>query len=161
MICICRICGREYEGRAGGCICSEECKKEAARRHQKEYRSKHPEKVKASYIKCMSKKSNKDRAEDMLYTYAVKSSDSIKIEGHAPQVNIVRARKHKKIPHDSLWAAKYDAADRATKLSMLSGALSKLDIAHLSYGYLSPMWLKSEYYQLLQQCLDKAREGKL
>lgn len=151
MIVTCRICGRKFEGRANACICSGVCRLEANRRNMERYRRANPEKYKQRQRDYW----NRTHAKKEPVTKK-SSEDPEKVTKPEP-----KPLKHKKIAKDSEWAKKYAAADRLTKIAMLSGALSKLEIEHVNYGQLSLIWLSDEYYKLLQQVLDKAREGNI
>lgn len=158
----CKVCGKQFEGRyPRQCFCSGECRLEMAKIRSREYRDRNPEKAKAASRKWWNENRAVNRQPKEADEILSRRLDSLARCTPAPQKNITRARKHRKIPHDSIWATRYDEADRATKLSMLSGALSRLGIAHLSYGYLSIIWLRQEYYDLLQQVLDYTKEHNL
>lgn len=154
---ICKICGNEFEGRANREYCSGVCKIEAKRRYQREYRASHYEKIKNYQKKSWYKQKAIEKA------FNITKSDNIALDSAAaapaPKRNYKpKPQEHKKIATDSKWAKTYAAADRLTKIAMLSWALDKLEIAHLSYGQLSTKWLTYEYYSLLQQVLDKVKE---
>lgn len=152
---ICKICGNEFEGRANRDCCSGVCKMEAKTIYQREYRKINHEKIKDSQKKSYYKQKAIEKA------FNITKSDNIALDGVAAAPKPKRKPKtqeHKKIATDSKWAKEYAEADRLTKIAMLSGALAKLEIAHLSYGQLSTKWLTHEYYSLLQQVLDRAKE---
>lgn len=158
MIRICKICGNEFIGRANREICSEPCKKEYRRLKAAEYKERNPKKVKARQRAYWNKTHKFEELKK------IEGSDNIALDVAAaapPDPKLKRKPKpleHKKIATDSKWAKKYAEADRLTKIAMLSWALDKLGIAHLSYGQLSTKWLTNEYYSLLQQVLDRAKE---
>ena len=155
---ICKICGNEFEGRANREYCSGACKIEAKRRYQREYKAIHYDKIKTYQRENWAKRKAIEKA------YGITKSDNIALDSAAaapPDPKPKRKPKpleHKKIATDSKWAKKYAEADRLTKIAMLSWALDKLGIAHLSYGQLSTKWLTNEYYSLLQQVLNRAKE---
>ena len=157
MIVTCRICGKKFEGRANACICSGACRLEANRQNAKKYRLLNPELYKQKqrdyWNRTHTKKEpvTKKSSEDPKKVTKLKSK-------HKDES---KPKKHKEIAKDSEWAKKYAVADRLTKISMLSGALSKLEIAHLNYGQLSLIWLSEKYYKLLQQVLERAKEGDI
>lgn len=157
MICTCRICGKKYEGRANSCICSDVCRREAKRIYQKEYSMRNPDKSKKAKLDYWNKK----KSENLSFKNELKS-DNIDLDASKPKPKSKsKTKDHKSININSKWAEIYNSADRLTKLSMLSEALSKHDIAKLSYGKLSLIWLTDEYYRLLQQVLKiKAEEEK-
>ena len=155
---ICKICGNEFEGRANRDCCSGVCKMEAKTIYQREYRKINHEKIKDSQKKSYYKQKAIEKA------FNITKSDNIAqdVAAAAPPdpkpKRKPKTQEHKKIATDSKWAKEYAEADRLTKIAMLSGALAKLEIAHLSYGQLSTKWLTHEYYSLLQQVLDRAKE---
>lgn len=155
---ICKICGNEFEGRANRDYCSGVCKMEAKTIYQREYRKINLEKIKDSQKKSYYKQKAIEKE------FNITKSDNIALDGAAadpPDPKPKRKPKtqeHKKIATDSKWAKEYAEADRLTKIAMLSWALDKLGIAHLSYGQLSTKWLTHEYYSLLQQVLNRAKE---
>lgn len=156
---ICKICGNEFEGRANREYCSGVCKIEAKRRYQREYKASHYEKIKNYQRENWAKRKAIEKA------YGITKSDNIALDIAAAAEPKKKNRKpkpleHKKIATDSKWAKKYAEADRLTKIAMLSWALDKLGIAHLSYGQLSTKWLTHEYYSLLQQVLNRAKEER-
>lgn len=69
MIVKCRICGKEFKGRANSCICSGACRLEAQKEYQKKYRMLYPNRVKERQRKWW----NENRA----VTPEIKSSDNI------------------------------------------------------------------------------------
>lgn len=158
MIRTCTICGKLFEGRANATVCSGVCRLEAKRRYQREYKASHYDKIKTYQRENWAKRKAIEKA------YGITKSDNIALEFAAaapPKANHKTKPKpleHKKIAKDSKWAKTYAAADRLTKIAMLSWALDKLGIAHLSYGQLSTKWLTHEYYSLLQQVLNRAKE---
>lgn len=157
MIKACRICGKQFEGRANREICSASCRIEAKKIYQREYKKSHYEKIKSYQRENWAKRKAIEKA------FNITKSDNIAINSAAAAPDPKRKRKpkplyHKKIATDSKWAKTYTKADRLTKISMLSWALDKLGIAHLSYGQLSTKWLTNEYYSLLQQVLNRAKE---
>lgn len=154
---ICKICGNEFEGRANREYCSGACKIEAKKIYQREYKKSHYEKIKNYQKKSWYKQKAIEKA------FNITKSDNIALDSAAaapaPKRNYKpKPQEHKKIATDSKWAKKYAEADRLTKIAMLSWALDKLEIAHLSYGQLSTKWLTHEYYNLLQQVLNRAKE---
>lgn len=158
MIRICKICGKQFEGRANASICGGACRLEAKREYQRKYKLSNYEKIKSQKRAYWNKTHPK---EDPV---TIAHSDNIALDGVAaapPDPKPKRKPKpleHKKIATDSKWAKTYAKADRLTKISMLSCALDKLGITHLSYGQLSTKWLTHEYYSLLQQMLNRAKE---
>lgn len=143
MIRVCRICGKEFKGRANSCICSGTCRLEAQKEYQKKYRMLYPNKVKARQREWW----NKNRA--------------VKPEITKPKQNTTewlkeenkKHKQYKKLCERSEWGEQYYNADRITKISMLSGELSKYEIAHLSYGSLSTLWNTGRYEALLHKVL--------
>ena len=161
MIRICKICRNEFIGRANREICSEPCKKEYRRLKAAEYKERNPEKVKARQRAYWNKTHKFEELKK------IEGSDNIEQNVVAtvcpapdPQPKSKTKKRERKYK-DSAWARKYSEADRLTKISMLSWALDKLGIAHLSYGQLSPKYLNNEYNRLLQQVLDRAKEGAI
>ena len=156
MIRTCTICGKQFEGRANATVCSGVCRLEAKRRYQREYKSSHYEKIKNYQKKSWYKQKAIEKA------FNITKSDNIALDVAAVAPPKPKRKpkplEHKKIATDSKWAKKYAEADRLTKIAMLSWALDKLGIAHLSYGQLSTKWLTHEYYSLLQQVLNRAKE---
>lgn len=157
MIRTCTICGKLFEGRANATVCSGVCRLEAKRRYQREYKASHYDKIKTYQRENWAKRKAIEKA------YGITKSDNIALDvaAAAPAPKPKKKPKpleHKKIATDSKWAKVYAAADRLTKIAMLSWALDKLGIAHLSYGQLSTKWLTDEYYSLLQQVLDKVKK---
>lgn len=159
MICTCRICGKKYDGRPNSCICSDVCRREAQRIYQKEYRMRNPDKSRKAKLDYWNKK----KLENLAFKKELKS-DNIDLDAPKPKPKSKskpKTKDHKPININSKWAEIYNSADRLTKLSMLSEALIKHDIAKLSYGKLSLIWLTDEYYRLLQQVLKiRAEEEK-
>lgn len=154
---ICKICGNEFEGRANRDYCSAPCKMEARKIYYREYRESHSDKIKTYQRENWAKRKAIEKA------FNITKSDNVALDiaAAAPtpkQKHKPKPQEHKKIATDSKWAKTYAAADRLTKIAMLSGALAKLEIAHLSYGQLSTKWLTHEYYSLLQQVLNRAKE---
>lgn len=157
MIKTCKICGNQFEGRANREYCSGVCKMEAKRRYQQNYKKINYEKIKSYQRTYYPKRKATEKGLN------ITESDNIALDiaAAAPAPKPKKKPKpleHKKIATDSKWAKTYAAADRLTKISMLSWALDKLGIAHLSYGQLSTKWLTNEYYSLLQQVLNRAKE---
>ena len=155
MIKACRICGKQFEGRANRELCSAACRIEAKKIYQREYKKSHYEAIKTYQRVNWAKRKAIEKA------FNITKSDNIALNSAAAAPDPKRKPKpleHKKIATDSKWAKTYAKADRLTKISMLSCALDKLGIAHLSYGQLSTKWLTHEYYSLLQQVLDRAKE---
>lgn len=156
MIKTCVICGKEFEGRANATTCSGECRLEAKKNYQRVYVKNHRDKIRKYQRENWAKRKAIEKA------YHITKSDNIALDIAAaakpkPKPKI-KPQEHKKIATDSKWAKMYAAADRLTKIAMLSWALDKLGIAHLSYGQLSTKWLTHEYYSLLQQVLNRAKE---
>ncbi len=155
---ICKICGNEFEGRANRDYCSAVCRMEAKKIYQREYKKSHYDKIKAY------QRNNWANRKAMEKAFNITKSDNIALDSAAaapPKTKRnpkPKPQEHKKIATDSKWAKKYAEADRLTKIAMLSWALDKLGIAHLSYGLLSTKWLTNEYYSLLQQVLNRAKE---
>lgn len=156
MIRVCKICGKEFEGRANANICSGTCKIESQRIYQREYKKAHYERVKSDQRAYWARQKAVEKA------FNINKSDNIALDSAAAAPPKAKRKpkplEHKKIATDSKWAKKYAEADRLTKIAMLSWALDKLGIAHLSYGLLSTKWLTNEYYSLLQQVLNRAKE---
>lgn len=156
MIVKCRICGKEFKGRANASICSAACRAEARKEYQKKYRMLYPDKVKARQRKWW----NENRA----VMPEIKSSDNIAL-ANVSEPKPKASKKKKKVEPKytgSKWADYYTKADRLTKISMLSKELSKYDIAHLSYGSLSTLWNTGRYEALLHKVLriKEQEEGK-
>lgn len=149
MIVKCRICGKEFKGRANSCICSGACRLEAQKEYQKKYRLLYSNKVKDRQRKWW----NDNRAK----TQEIKRSDNIALANVATSdPKPKKAKKKKKVEPKytgSKWAEDYTNADRLTKISMLSKELSKYDIAHVSYGVLSTLWDSDRYEALLHKVL--------
>lgn len=156
MIRTCTICGKLFEGRANATVCSGICRLESKRRYQREYKALNYEKIRASQNAYWNKTHSKEESINITH------SDNIALDFAAVAPPKPKRKpkplEHKKIATDSKWAKKYAEADRLTKIAMLSWALDKLEIAHLSYGQLSTKWLTHEYYSLLQQVLNRAKE---
>lgn len=148
MIKACRICGKQFEGRANRELCSAACRIEAKKIYQREYKKSHYEAIKTYQRVNWAKRKAIEKA------YGLTQSNNIALDSAVDPKPLY----HKKIATDSKWAKTYTKADRLTKISMLSWALDKLGIAHLSYGQLSTKWLTNEYYSLLQQVLNRAKE---
>lgn len=153
---ICKICGNEFEGRANREYCSGICKMEAKRRYQRAYKKINYDKIKTYQREYYPKRKAIEKG------FNITESDNIALDIAAAAAPKTKRKpkplEHKKIATDSKWAKTYAKADRLTKISMLSWALDKLGIAHLSYGQLSTKWLTNEYYSLLQQVLNRAKE---
>ena len=147
MIRVCRICGKEFKGRANACICSGTCRLEAQKEYQKKYRMLYPNKVKERQRKWW----NENRA----VMPEIKSSDNIALANVSDPKPKASKKKKKVEPKytGSIWADDYTNADRLTKISMLSNELSKYEIAHLSYGSLSTLWNTGRYEALLHKVL--------
>ena len=156
MIVKCRICGKEFKGRANSCICSGACRLEAQKEYQKKYRMLYPNKVKERQRKWW----NENRA----VMPEIKSSDNIALANVSDPKPKASKKKKKVEPKytGSKWAEDYTNADRLTKISMLSKELSKYDIAHVSYGVLSTLWDSGRYEALLHKVLriKEQEEGK-
>lgn len=156
MIRTCTICGKLFEGRANATVCSGVCRLESKRRYQREYKAIHYDKIKTYQRENWAKRKAIEKA------YGIIKSDNIALDSAAAAPPKPKRKpkplEHKKIATDSKWAKTYAKADRLTKISMLSWALDKLGIAQLSYGQLSTKWLTNEYYSLLQQVLNRAKE---
>ncbi len=150
MIRTCIICGKQFEGRANATICSGVCRLEYKRRYQIKYKSLNREKVKEQQRKSYAKN----------YSAAVNitSSDNIALN-IAPDPKPKRKPKPKlkyrpEIFKDSQWGRDYYKSDRLVQISMLSAALSKYEIEHLSYGQLSLIDGTEKYYSYLKQVLN-------
>ena len=156
MIRTCTICGKQFEGRANATVCSGVCRLEAKKIYQREYKKSHYEKIKSDQRAYWAKRKAVEKA------FNINKSDNIALDiaAAAPPKTKRKPKpqEHKKIATDSKWAKKYAEADRLTKIAMLSWALDKLGIAYLTYGQLSTKWLTDEYYSLLQQVLNRAKE---
>ena len=156
MIKACRICGKQFEGRANRELCSAACRIEAKKIYQREYKKSHYEEIKTYQRVNWAKRKAIEKA------FNITKSDNIDLDSAAAAPPKPKRKpkplEHKKIATDSKWAKKYAEADRLTKIAMLSWALDKLEIAHLSYGQLSTKWLTHEYYSLLQQVLNRAKK---
>ena len=143
MIRICKICGKEFEGRYNSFLCSTECKRENARIKARKYRECNPEKIKAAQRKWW----NENRAIN------ITQSDNLDIT-FTPKKSSPKKKKPEPKYNSSKWAKVYTKADRLTKISMLSWQLSKNEIEHLSYGELSIIWDTEKYNNLLKKVLD-------
>ena len=155
MIRVCKICGKEFEGRFNASVCSPECKKENARIKAREYRECNAEKVRAAQRKWW----NENRAVN------ITQSDNLDLGFATKEIKSKKSIKTKAKPEPkytgSKWAKDYTKANRLTKISMLSWQLSKHEIAHLSYGELSLIWDTEKYNNLLKRILDIKRQEEL
>ena len=149
MIKVCKICKKEFEAkRVNASLCSDECKREARRRYAETYRLANPEKVRERQRKWWH--------DNRAINPEIKGSDNLDITIESdPKPKKKKKAKKAPLPKytGSKWAKIYTKADRLTKISMLSGALSQHEIAHLSYGKLSTMWCTDKYNSLLQQVI--------
>lgn len=154
MIRVCKICGKEFEGRANASICSGACRLAAQRIYQKEYNLRNPDKAKASKRAYWNKTHAKEAA--------VTITDSDNLDLTFEPVKRKKKKSKKRLPKykGSKWAEVYSNSDRLTRIAMLSGELSKYEIAHLSYGALSLIWDTEKYKRLLDRVLKikKAEE---
>jgi len=154
MIRVCKICGKEFNGRPNASLCSGACRLAAQRIYQKEYNLRNPEKSKAAKRAYWNRTHNKEDA--------VTITDSDNLDLTFEPVKRKKKKSKKRLPKykGSKWADVYSKADRLTRISMLSGALSKYEIEHLSYGYLSLIWDTEKYKRLLDRVLKikKAEE---
>ena len=150
MIRSCKICGKQFEGRADATLCSGTCRLEAKRRYAKEYRECHGDRVRAAQRKWW----NNNRAKPVV----ISQSDNLDLTFESAP----KKKNKKKTPEPkytgSKWAKVYTKANRLTKISMLSWQLSKLEIAHLSYGELSLIWDTEKYNNLLYKVLKIKQE---
>jgi len=155
MIRVCKICGKEFEGRANASICSGACRLEAQRIYQKEYSLRNPEKSKASKRAYWNKTQSKEAA--------VAGTDSDNLDLNFKSVKQKKKKAKKRLPKykGSKWAEVYSKSDRLTRISMLSGELSRYEIDHLSYGDLSLICDTEKYKRLLDRVLKiKQQEEK-
>ena len=154
MIRVCKICGKQFEGRSNKEICSAACRQEAKVRYMKEYRSANREKIqqkqKEWYCKQLARKPK------------ITSSDNIALDIEPepqpePQPEPAPKLKPKNYIPDkfkgSSWGKKYYKALRIDKIVMLSSALSEYGIEYLSYGQLSAMFESGCYSKLLNRVL--------
>ena len=158
MKCICCICGKEFNGRANATVCSAICRMERNKRYAAKYRKKNPDKVRAQQRAYWNKTNVTEELDK------IKQSDNLDLTFNpvvAPDPKPKKKKKAKKPQPQytgSKWAKVYTKADRLTKISMLSGALSLYEIAHLTYGQLSLIWDTDKYNKLLQQVVNRKRE---
>lgn len=156
MIRVCKICGKEFEGRANASICSGACRLAAQRIYQKEYNLRNPEKAKASKRAYWNRTHNKEDA------VTITDSDNLDLNFESVKPKRKKKKAKKKLPKykGSKWAEVYSNSDRLTRIAMLSGELSKYEIADLSYGALSLIWDTEKYKRLLDRVLKikKAEE---
>lgn len=156
MIRVCKICGKEFEGRSNKEICSAACRQEAKVRYMKEYRSANREKI--------QQKQKEWYCKQLVRKPKITSSDNIPLEIEPePQPKPAPKLKPKNYIPDkfkgSSWGKKYYKALRIDKIVMLSSALSQYGIEHLSYGKLSAMFESGRYFTLLNKVLTiKAEE---
>lgn len=141
---ICKICGREFEGRANRMYCSDTCRFEAHKDYQKEYYQKNREKINAKNKEWLRKKYSK--------YYTPKAPDIEPSPEPEPKPEPKKKKPLRKYK-GSAWAKIYSDADRLTRISMLSCELDHYKIAKLSYGFLSTLWETPKYERLLQQVL--------
>lgn len=156
MIRVCKICGKEFEGRANNTLCSGVCRMEAKRRYQNEYRSLNRDKIKQQQHENYCKRK--------IGAPTIASSDNIALDFALDPQTKTEAKPTKREPmpdkfKGSLWGRKYYKTDRMEKIVMLSSALSKYGIEKLSYGQLSAMFESGRYFSLLNRVLTiKAEE---
>lgn len=156
MIKICKICGREFEGRANRDYCSGQCRMEAKNRYMKQYRQENRDKIKKQQHDIYRQKCCK------VATIAKSDNIALEFETEPKPKPIPRLKPKNYMPDKfkgSNWGRKYYKADRLDKIVMLSSALSKYEIEHLSYGKLSAMFESGRYFSLLNRVLTiKAEE---
>lgn len=158
MIRVCKICGREFEGRANRDYCSAVCRMEGKRRYQQEYRELNRDKVKQQQHEKYCK-----RKQGAL---TIARSDNIALDFDLDPQPKPEAKPTKREPmpdkfKGSQWGRKYYRADRMDKIVMLSSALSKYGIEKLSYGQLSAIFESGRYFTLLKRVLAiKAEERR-
>lgn len=147
MIRTCIVCGKQFEGRGNKKVCSGICRLENKRLYQAQYRKLYPEKCKKTWNDCYHKKREAQRKLDIKITPDPKPKRK-----KQPMPDIYKS---------SEWGKDYYRADRLTQISMLSGELSKYEIANVSYGYLSAIFESGRYFSLLKQILSiKAEERR-
>lgn len=126
MIRTCVICGTQFEGRPNALCCSGPCRLEHKKRYNIAYRDKHYSSIQEGKRKWYAKKMDiqfKPKEEP-----EVKESEIPKSIKHTPAYTICRS---------SRWGRRYLRLDRMEQIVALSTELSKLNIARLTYGYLS------------------------
>ena len=143
MIKICMVCGKQFDGGPKAKLCSGACRIEHQREYQRNYKRANSELIKSYNQRVYAMKSNqtpKNTREDVIN-------------------NIVKATptKSKAIPDNykaSAWGKKYYRADRLDKIVVLSSALSKWNLEHMTYGYLSAIFESGRYFTMLYKVLE-------
>ena len=150
MIKVCTICGKTYEGRFNSKVCSFECKAEAKRRYQVQYKKDNKEAIKYYNARWYAKSHG-----GPMPTRERKNMDTISLKQ--------QKGKKVRIPdiyRFSKWGRKYYQAERLDRIVMLSTALYEYGIERLTYGYLSAMYENGRYMTLLYKVLKiKDEEG--
>lgn len=151
MIKVCKVCGKEFEGKANSTVCSGVCRLEYQKEYQKKYKKENRDYL-SNYNRRwyamrnnmpIPKKVTKDQINN-LDVEVVKNSDIIKPKPKAIP-DIYKA---------SSWGRKYYKAERLDRIIFLSSALSRHGIAYMSYGQLSAIYESGRYMKLLYQVLS-------
>lgn len=152
MIKICKVCGKEFEGKANSTVCSGVCRLEYQKQYQIQYKQENKD-----YLKNYNKR-----------WYAMHNNQPVpkKVSKQDSLDNIVclkKPNKPKAMPDTykaSSWGRKYWKAERLDKIVMLSSALSKWNIARLSYGQLSAIFESGRYMTMLYDVLSLEEQAK-
>jgi len=139
----CEICGATFECGRNKKTCSKKCSDELARRKHLAYYHEHKAECDARNKKW--REDNKERYREYQHNY-----------------NVARWARDKanKVPKPKkviTWSDIYNKADRLTKLSMLSLALTEHNLGTVNYGYLSFIYGTDEYKRL-EDKVFKAKE---
>ena len=146
---ICKVCGKEFEGRVNSTVCSGTCRIEYQKQYQLKYKQENKEYVKNYNQRWYAMHSNQP------------VSKKIPEEVLNNVVTLKAQKKPKTMPDNykaSSWGRKYWKADRLDKIVMLSSALSKWNLERLTYGQLSAIFESGRYMTLLYKVL-RLEEG--
>ena len=139
----CAWCDGTFEALRNKKTCCPECQKKYKQKKEREYYHEHKEQMQANNKRWHDE--HKEQVAEYQREYAKKRWARIKLD---------RARQIKETP----WKDKYEKADRVTKLSMMSLALTEHNIATMNYGYLSFIY-GTEEYKRLEEKVYKAKEA--
>lgn len=141
---ICKICGREFEGKANACICSGPCRLEAQKKYQQKYKINNMNKI---------RKRQRNWYHNNKALGAVNSSDNLDLEFDRDKEVKKQNKFAKKKFTGSAWAERYTNLSRLDRIALLSKELSDYKLANLSYGTLSGMYETGRYNALLHKVL--------
>lgn len=145
MIKICKVCGKEFEGKINSTVCSGICRIEYQRQYQLKYKQENKD-----YLKNYNQR-----------WYAMHNNQPVPSKVEKETINNIISLKDQKKPKaipdtykSSSWGRKYWNAERLDKIVMLSSALGKWNLERLTYGQLSAIYDSGRYMTLLYKVLS-------